>query len=861
MNDFDFSLYDPSYLDDEQPDPKRSLEVKPKMRFEEPEPKKVEEPFDFSQYEDEETHPYFGQYAHLTPSEYKKLSPEKKKELQEYSPLKGFAKGALSGLTLGATEHIPGLKPEEHEAGSGIGEFVGAAAPIAGILKVASYPFNAIKGLLGIPLELTKKTGLGARAISHALDISKSATVGAGHSLGKQTIKGEGISGREVAEEAAMFGGTHALISGVIGGGRWLNSLRTGQRAKLLSEGVIGADLDPNQYKFFEQEIVPELQKSAEQKYKQALQEAVEANDKEFAQKMQNIKAKHEDDLYRQAQEQKMSEEDFTTAKQKYQNELKQVAAEHEAKVEQIQKENQEAIKSYEEDKKAFQKMKERQIIVKDAITPKESEIDLKGRVKAEGENIGFRPAPGVEKDPSLRNKVGKIFSDEVTRNESASGLENVKAIRANDNFDYQQVRDAYTISDKLGETVQGEHSGLALELVRLIDELKQIPELSPPRKQLLTIAEKILNKIGIFNDEGVLIGFNKVSNKILQDQAKELRYFMDFNFEHGNNRAIFTPLVNTLEDAAESAAINTGNQAAYDASRKSRSLYRQWAKDYDNDYIRPFRDTKNHDYIKLFNKTLDPDTYPVVNNILNRSNAGQQISKADKRALIENELKPFFGNRGKVDTDKFEDALKRIRGIITPEEERAIHEAFAHERRTPVINGKKAEIPEGPKGIKELPQAKIPLFEKQKRKVGEITEVKIPLKPDVKPTKEMQASAKIMKIKPEQALKMTENPSGLKELKDNLSKPLFKKVGQHKVKDILFEGRVERKFTGDELYDIINKGNNYALLSEILGEDVAADLLVNSREIAGKSATVKAFKKVGMHASTLKTLMIFGIL
>lgn len=813
--------------------------------------------FDPRDYETEpEEHPYALQYAHLTKREYEALSPEGKKELQEYSPLKGFAKGVASGATLGATEHIPGMKTKEHEVGAGPGQFVGAAAPIGLIAKAMSYPVKAISGLMNF-----------GRAATIATEISGSAATGATYSAGKQAIKGEGISGSEVAAEAAEFAAFHgtllALFKGIPKGMDWVNSLKTGQRAEALVDGVIPKDLTPNQYKFYEQEIVPELQKSAAQKYQEAYQSAKEENDLEFSKKMENTKAEHENDLMKRAQKEQFNEQDFEQAKHEYQNKLKQVAAEHESKVAEIEKENQAATEQFQKDMKYFEKMKTRQKIVQDAIKPKESETDLRGRVRPQAEDVGYRPAPTVEQNPSVRNQVGSIFSPNEIQNESLAGQTNVNAIRANDAVDYQDVREAYTISDRLSETVQAEHPDLALEMTRLIDELNQIPELSPPRKQLLTIAQKIRDRIAVFNEEGIMTGFKPVSNKILQDQAKELRYFMDFNFEHGNTRGIFSPLVNTIEDAAELAANTTNNQAAYEASRNSRRLYRQWAEDYDNDYIRPFRDVKNRDYIKLFNETTNPDTYPIVDNILSRSNAGQQISASNKRALIDKTFKKFFDNPRKVNPEELNDAFKKVRGVITPGEEKSIRESFNEGRRTPVIKGKKTELPEAPKEpkLKEVPGAKIPLFKEKLKTEPPIEQVKIPLKPKVKVSDSMRASAKIMKITPEQAMKKADTPTGMKELKDHLPEKLFKKVGQDKVKDIIYQGKIKHKFTGKELYDIINEGENYEMLSEILGEEVTAELHVSAEQIANKTVTVDALKKAGVHALKLKALLKYGIL
>src|SRR6185369_4710770 len=118
-----------------------------------------------------------------------------------------------------------------------------------------------------------------------------------------------------------------------------------------------------------------------------------------------------------------------------------------------------------------------------------------------------------------------------------------------------------------------------------------------------------------------------------------------------------------------------------------------------------------------------------------------------------------------------------------------------------------------------------------------------------------------IMKITPEQAIRMSETPTGLKTLKEKLPNKLYESIGKRKIKDILYEGKVEHQFKGDELYKQINKGENYDLLVELLGEEEAADLLVSSKGISNKKVTVEALKKAGMKLGTLKTLLILGLI
>lgn len=869
MNNFDYDESD-YIMDDGQIDNystpiiSKKPEIKSKSVF-----KEQDQLYDESEYvtENKEEHPYFGQYAHLTPSEYENLSPEKKKELQEYSPLKGIAKGFVKAAQLGYTEltpligllkgtgliddkAIPNLQTQEHETGTGLGEFLGIAVPISLTQMAMSIPFQMI-GFMDYTLGR----------------IASSAATGAVYSLEKQAVQNKGIEVGKVAEEAAEFAAFHGLIEGLMkipALSNWVKSLLPNQRNKL-AQGMIPDGLTDRQWTIYQDEVVPELQKIGRQRYSQEMEEAIAVNEKEFEQTIANETAKHENKLYKQMQERELSEQEFDQAKTEHQNKIKQLAAEYEEKSAQIQKQNEIAMDQFERDNKAFETLKARQDAVKNAIRQPEShtQTDLEGRISKIAPDSGVRPGPDAIKNPTVRNRIGSIFSPDIVTNESKQGMNITQGIRANDAIDYDNVNKAYDRSRALNQEITVIQPNLTQDLIGERNRLMQVPKLSPPEEQKLSVINEILQKIAVFNENGNISTFIPINNNILEEQAKALRYFMDFNFQHGNTKGIFSPLVQQIEDAIELGANFVGNIEAAQANKTARTLYRQWAEDYNNDYIRPFRDTTNQSYIKLFEKTLDPDVYPVVNNILMRSQAGQEISSQIRRSLVEEHLKPFFDNPRTIDPQKLEDAFKKIREVVTPSEERLIKNEFSKERRRPVIEGKKTkkvEKPEVPQP-KELQNAKIPAFTKQKRPIKEITEISIPKKPTVKETPSMKAASKLMEISPEQAIKKSNSISGLREMKQDLPDALFKKIGKDKVREILYEGHVEKTFTGSELYEIVSKSNNYEMLNEILGEEAAAEMLVISKQLGKKEATVSTMRKLGIKATALKTLLLFGVL
>ncbi len=833
-----------------------------------------DEKFSFDDYREPEevkdTHPYGLQYAQYTPEEYEALSPEKKKELQEYNPLKGAFKGVLKGTSAGFNEKNPGMfglagvglnevmpfKVEEHEVGSGVGEFFGEIAPIAKLHQALSIPLKAIP----TAYKWATRAGKTAAAIG----------TGAGLETAKEVAKGEGLDAGNIATQGAIFGLFDTAARAIPAIKNWVKSLNTSQRAEMLVDGAIPKDLPPTSYKFYETEVVPELQKVAEAEYQSAYQASVEKNNIAFEQKMRNVQAEHEKELYELAKKKQLSQEIVEKSKLEYENKMKQVAAEHQAELEQMEKANQQAMQEFEESKIEFERTKSRQAVVENAIKniPEESGVDLKGRVSGKGKDQGVRPQAPSTPARELEDKVGSVIAPQRIKNTYDAGQKNVKGVKATDEADYRVVKELYNDSEKLNDKVVSEHSNLANDLRAEIADLKSIPDPSPPQKQAISSAEKVLDELLLFDDKGNAIGFKPTSNKVLLDQAKALRYYLDYDFSHGDSANVLKPLINALQDAAETAAISTGNEAAVTANKAARAKWREWSDLYQNDFIRKYRDSGNHKFSQTFENSLNVDDFLQLDKVLSRTNEGQQLAAQTRRALIEKKLNPFFENPRTMNRKEFNKTLSELDPVLNPGEELAIRQSFNEARKTPVIQGKKLpgiNSPKEPKS-KSIDQVNIPKYNPPKINVEEPTSVKIPLKPEVKSDPAMRAASKKMKITPEEVMKLTNTPTGMKQLKRDLMKAehgerLFNEIGQRKVKEILFQGNVQRKFTGGELYDIINKGDNFDMLSEILGKEAATDMLESAAAIGAKKLTRDSLKKYAKKLGTVKAALVFGII
>lgn len=749
------------------------------------------------------------------------------------------------------------LKPETRTLTA---ELVGSAYPITKVISGA-------RNLLGLGMNLAKSFKL----IGAAKETAAAGLAGAAYSTAKQAISDDEFDPLHVAEEAAMFAGAHVVIGegllrGVPALYNWIKDLKPKQQADMFVSGLWPKDLPENEYKFFQDEVVPSLQKKAQQEFEEASLRAVEDNDSAFNQKMANVKAKHEADIEEIRQRNELSDQTYNEEKKVYDDEVKRLTDEYETNKLEIQKQNERSLLEFQQQNEALDVAKSREDIVQNSVRPENATIDLQGRVTRGGEDLGIRPSATTIETPSLKNRVGNAISSNEMVNTYEGGYALSQVIRASDQAEYSRISRLYDAADRLNAGITQEQPGLVQDLQRIVAEIDAIPSPSGPQNQLRQAIHRILGQAIQLGEEGEIIGYMPINNQVLLDQAKALRFSLSYDFAHANPTGIFKPAIDALEEAAQFSARIAGNEQAYQASQVARNAYRQWAQLYQNDYIRPFRNTSNQDFSKLFKSTKDIDNFVPVDRVLQQTNAGRNLSGAVRRSLIEDRLSKIIENPRKYNPEDLELILRELRPVLRREEEKSIKTAISEARRSTSLFGRKVEAPKSPKLVKEPSAPKLPKAPKKKEAEKIPSRVSIPSKPQVKPSKEMQAASKIMEITPEDARKLTNTPSGLKELKEGLSqsasqKKLYEKIGQLRLRRMLQEGNIKRDFTGSELYRVLNKEDNYHILSELLGEEVAEDLLKSSKDIADKRMTLDILKKYIESISTLKAVKMFGIL
>lgn len=220
-------------------DPLAGLYVDDKPKTEEEQLEKVTGPYYVPEKSKEEL-------KKLTASERKEYADDLNR-MREYQHSKGFTKGLASGATFGATEHIPGLKPEEGELGGGFGQAVGSTLPIGLYSKAFGYPLKAVAA----------KSPYFKRSLDALAGITSMGAAGGAYHATEHTIKhGELPSTNDVLKHGFEWAALDAILRGAFKTGKFAYDLvRTAEKKgipqwKVVNEVLTelkdqGLDLNP----------------------------------------------------------------------------------------------------------------------------------------------------------------------------------------------------------------------------------------------------------------------------------------------------------------------------------------------------------------------------------------------------------------------------------------------------------------------------------------------------------------------------------------------------------------------------------------------------------------------------------------
>jgi hypothetical protein len=167
---------------------------------------------------------------------------------QQYERSKSFTKNLASGLTLGATENIEALRPEEGE--EPISGFAGQATGSLLPIGLAAKAVGA--GIKGAGLVYQH----GPKILQYLSKIVHGFGTGGLYETGKQVVNvasGKEFEPAEIAKTGVLFGTGEAIIKAFGDVGRKFLKFSPQHQAQILEKGIIPEDLPKSQYETAEQ--------------------------------------------------------------------------------------------------------------------------------------------------------------------------------------------------------------------------------------------------------------------------------------------------------------------------------------------------------------------------------------------------------------------------------------------------------------------------------------------------------------------------------------------------------------------------------------------------------------------------------
>lgn len=445
---------------------------------------------------------------------------------------------------------------------------------------------------------------------------------------------------------------------------------------------------------------------------------------------------------------------------------------------------------------------------------------------RQENSPIGLRPTPTRPTANDLQDQVGDIFSRDrfYNSNQGGRGLKN--EIQAIDEEVYRGVGELYNNSRELNREISNIQPDLVGRLQDRIRELEAIPEPSDVQRRLIRAAERNLNRLAAFDENGNVTGYIPMNNQTMIDQIQSLRQIVDYDFAHGNTKNIFRPLINDFQEAAITTAEQAGRTDAAEALRGAQSGYRVWAENFDNDYVRPFRDVSNQDFSKLYKSALDLDESNMLRNVLQLSPEGTTYSNALTRDIVETKLSKYFENPRNVNARDFDKSLRELEAVITPQQTQQIRDQFRDASSRP--------------NIRATANPKRPL------------------------SNDETIAAKYLDKSGTQIRRMMDDPFSIDEIRTDLAtkkngKQIFERLSDQKIRSILREGQIEKDFKGDDIYKLLNNEKNYEVFSAILGEAETEALRLEAKEI-GKKQVSSEVKKAKLKNLAEKAIALKGL-
>jgi len=445
----------------------------------------------------------------------------------------------------------------------------------------------------------------------------------------------------------------------------------------------------------------------------------------------------------------------------------------------------------------------------------------LRGRVSRGGQAFGIN-VRATPRHPNTEQSILQAFPYEIHSSRNGGQLA-TNLIRQADESGYQAVNEAYEISRVLNEHVHAVDPQLAQRLQQRISMVDNSLLPTGVQEGLRKDAQQLFDRLAVRNEAGQL-NYRPVSNQQIIDTIQNIHHKMKFEFEHGEASNIYNLLLSDLEDALARRSLIAGEEAAVQANRNARDLYRSWAEEFNTPAARRFRNINKDDFEARFNFLKKSDNFIELRPILERSQEGRELIGAIQADIVEKELGQFMKNPRALTQRQLERKLRELSETLSERQVEHIREVFNRERA--VFNRRVREQP---------------TIAKQEKQREALT----------------KKAAKDAGIEPEKFWKEMDSRSGIQKVRNELrNKPTeYNAIRDVKAREIIYGGKTTPG-SGREMAERLRVSKNKDLMIELYSEKEYNDLLKALDDIGDKEAKKemikKALIKIGVATGTI---------
>ena len=496
---------------------------------------------------------------------------------------------------------------------------------------------------------------------------------------------------------------------------------------------------------------------------------------------------------------------------------------------------------------------------------PEQTGTSLEGRVttpKAEPEI----PLP-------VEPEIGTVASQQKFYNEKHGGLTFERGVKKTAKAEREPVSKAYKEAEKVYSGEEDIFPGLAKKADSIIEQYQQSAKNNPGEEAVLKQTQALRELLGP-GDDLVAVPINR-----LIKTADSMSGLANYELPYTGPKGILKKLVKDINKAVEESLVNKGLNAS--AIRDADKAYSQWANKFLGDEISPFLEKKILNPEALFRKAIkDEGTYRSLKKALGKD--FQPSINRLERDIIEDRLSKYSKDLSKVGSKEFQTDIANLEGLLGKERSTAARQQLEASKKRLEARAKQLEqrqqaaerqaerhaairpkpmpeakhAPEGgkklrPERVTAATQTKRLPYEKQTTAAQDQKIHDIIRKNEYNMTKDIenQFTAQIKKAstysgkEPEYILQRLNNRSGIKQLRKDLSPEIFDTITKQKMRSILREGNIEHSFSGDSMYQVLNKESNAEIFRELIGEKETNAARDAAKKIGKKQMTQDAIK------------------